>query len=550
MLLGTVAVLLQLGAVPVGDAGLQRDARAAQERFEGVRRAHLPFNRSGGSPRHCDATIGRYCYWYDSTETAAVPEPRRIAVARSELLGFLDSAATLDPADPWVAGQRVRYLIEAGRRADAVRAAMSCRAARWWCAALEGLALHTGEQYPDADSVFAVALREMPAPQRCEWLDLQKVVEQQLAIELSHARCEERALLADRLWRLSQPLWSVPGNDLRTEHFARLTMAEILARSANAHGMRWSSDSRELLLRYGWSEWFTRQDQTSGMYASPAVTGHDREPSYFFYPDVASIRSPPRVTEASWKLHAPVPPTRYAPRHIERMSALPHQLARFPRGDSMLVAIAYRVDDTALVHDALRARLAVLRHDGVTIAAAREHGTTLTTRLRDTAIASIEVRGERTKRVARARYTIDPLPCGSWCVSDLLLFTPTADSSPRSVEQALPSAATDFSFSNRQPLGVFWEIQGASPASVWISVTVSPLRVSLARRIAARLNLAPELAPVRMRWQATLTSPLGGGQHVTLRLPLTARGRYRVLLTVEPPSGPPLIASRDIELTR
>ena len=67
------------------------------------------------------------------------------------------------------------------------------------------------------------------------------------------------------------------------------------------------------------------------------------------------------------------------------------------------------------------------------------------------------------------------------------------------------------------------------------------------RRIATRLKLAPELAPVRLRWQATLRNDREG-EVLTLQLPRSARGRYRVLLTLEAPNAPAVSAVRDIEL--
>src|SRR2546430_7117404 len=109
MLLSTAAVLLQLlAASPPGDARLLRDAHTAQARFEIVRRAHL--KRGWGNSGRCDATIGRYCYTYDSIEAPPFPEAPEIVDARARLIAILDSAAARYPADAWIAGQPVRYL--------------------------------------------------------------------------------------------------------------------------------------------------------------------------------------------------------------------------------------------------------------------------------------------------------------------------------------------------------------------------------------------------------------------------------------------------------
>ena len=87
----------------------------------------------------CDEQVGRFCYWYDEKEPPAPREPDRIRDARTRLIALLDSAAAADPANLWVASQRVRYLAEAGRSKDAIAAALACqddgdlavRDARW-----------------------------------------------------------------------------------------------------------------------------------------------------------------------------------------------------------------------------------------------------------------------------------------------------------------------------------------------------------------------------------------------------------------------------------
>ena len=551
MLLTTAGLLLQL-LTPAAQTHerLLRDARSAQVRFESVRRTHLPRDWSRGPTGTCDTRIGRYCYWYDSTESPPVPEPKEIADARAKLLAVLDSAAARNPEDGWLAGQRARYLIEGGRLDDAVSAARTCRAERWWCAALEGLSLHVAERYAAADSIYAVALGEMPAAQRCEWLDLRVLVPDRLRHEFDRATCDERAALADRLWTLSQPLWSTRGNDLRTEHFARWTMATILPRSANAHDMAWGDDSRELLLRYGWAEWYTRYESGSGIYFSPTITGHDREPSYFFFPDARSIRSAPTIARDAWSLRNPIARTRYAPRHVKGLAGLEHVLARFPRRDSMLVAVAFQLRDTALAHDSISAYLAAYDHAALRFGEA-SHGVAWIMVPNDAMIASIEARGPTTKHAERARYTVDPLPHhDGWSLSDLLLFDPDKGYSGGAWERALPETIVDMRLSATSPLGVFWEIEAPPTAEpVWLSVTVEPVHVSITRRIATRLRLARELAPVRLRWQSTIHSSREG-QSVMLRLPPTARGRYRVVLTVEPPSGQSLSASREIDVDR
>jgi hypothetical protein len=530
-----------------------RDVRSAQQRFERFRRANLPRKPGGRATSECDAHVGRFCYWYDSTETIADPEPARIIQARLDLLAALDSAAALRPGDDWIAGQRVRYYIEAGKQDDALAIARSCRAERWWCSSLEGLVRHVLQQYVAANSSFDLALRTMPQAQRCDWVDLSMIVDRRWHRSFRDATCGERARLADHAFTLGRPLWMVEGSDLRSEHFARHTMALIHERSANAHGISFGDDSRELLLRFGWPEWFTRHEVGTAAFTSFAVTGQEREPAYYFFPDVPNLRN--ARPGAHWWLRGRPVPSRYAPRHVERLTPLQHQLGRFARGDSLLIVAAFSVADTILERDTFVSALSVLRDDTVRVIARTRARSIAGTAPNDTLIVSVEMLGDSSRHAARARYTVAPLACDGRCLSDLLVIDPTRVDSSAGPVDAARAAYPDLRISGSAPVGVYFELMPAAsgaparPAS--FSLTVTPIHVSIARRIAASLRLADRPEAVRMRSQGVMGAPgAGNGRIITLHIPSSARGRYRIQLTVTPPDGNAVTASREIEIVR
>ena len=540
--------LLQLAvAMPPQDAHLLRDVKGAQGRFETIRRSHLPREWSS-RPERCDAHIGRFCYWYDSTETKPVPESRVITDARNRFIAFLDSAVAKNPGVAWLSGQRVRYLIEAGRLDEAIADARSCSAEAWWCAALGGLALHVAMQYAAADSAFALALATVPEAQRCSWFDLSSSLPLSVARAFRKASCSERVVFAQRLWTLSKPLWQTPGNDLRTEHFARLTMAAIYTRTANAYGISWGDDSREMMIRYGWSEWFTRDESSAFAMpiVTPNITGHDREPSYSFYPKLRSLRIEPLVA-TSWNLREPVATSRYSPRHIERLESLPHQLTRFPRGDSMLVVAVVAPRDTALHSDSVRSLLGSLRD--TTLRSTGESGTTLRLIVpADTSVIDVESYGVRSHHAARARYSLDPLSrMGGWSLSDVLLYRASPAGPTRELDSALTTAIGE-PVDRSAPLGVLWELERPGPASpMTVAVTVAPVKVSLFRKLAGTLHLAEAVTPVKIQWTAS-GLPGRAVESVVLRLRPDSRGRYRVTLSVSDDAGRHLSSSRDIDV--
>ena len=116
-----------------------RAAHAAQISFEAFRRAHLPPGESFSGP--CDVTVGRYCYWRGDADIdddrPPPPERPEVRERRASLVRQLDSATSALPGDVWLAGQRVRYLVEADSTDAALRFALhDCRAGTAWCNAL------------------------------------------------------------------------------------------------------------------------------------------------------------------------------------------------------------------------------------------------------------------------------------------------------------------------------------------------------------------------------------------------------------------------------
>lgn len=533
---GLVALLLQ-GAV-VTFAAPTPALRDAQARFESVRRQHLPVEHAGAG--RCEARIGRFCYWYDS----APPPPRRaeavrVTAGREHLLRQLEEAAERWPADPWVAGQRVRYLLDADRADSA--AAVACGAITWWCAALRGLALHVASDNAGADAAFSTSLVAMPDSVRCAWTNLAIVLEDPIAREVQRADCRARERLAVTAWRLGQPLWMTEGRDARSEHLARETMATILAGSVTPHNTRWGDDMRELLVRYGWAETHTRTPP-SGMESSWSVLGHDREPNWNLMPRVASLHAPWVALDA-WSLRGANARMRYAPRHLTALLPLPHQAVRIPRGDSMVLAVAIDAGNRALAGDTVDAAFSVWHNDVIRSAPASD-GAAILMVPADTVIISVEALDRSTRRGARERYSLEPLPClrAPICLSDLLLFT-GGDSVRLADALAQPLVSPTRAST---PIGVWWHLRGAR-GPVTMNLVVHAERSAL-RRVSDAIRITRPQASVQLRWQALLQSDTASA-HVAVRLPDNARGQYRLALTAQSASGAVAISERRIEIT-
>jgi hypothetical protein len=533
-----------------------RAARRAQAEFEGQRRALAP-RAPARSSGPCDERIGRFCYWYEGERSDAPPEPRAIAAARARLIARLDSAAFRIPGDAWIAGQRVRYLVEDGRTDEAVAAARSCGGALWWCEALEGLARHAGRQFFAADSVYAAALRDMPADERCRWTDLSPILAGPLRRRFLALGCDARAAFAARVWFLARPLYAHPGNDRRTEHWARLTIVQLLTGAASAWALPPADDLRELIVRYGWPEAWSQGSLEPGE-ATPVMVGHERQPSFHFLPDAIPVDDTTALPPATWTLEPTLTRERYAPSYAVRFETIEPDFAVFRRGESTLVVVAYDVTrDTLLSGQRVDAALALAEDERRPVvlegrAAAPSAGVVVAVAPGTPQIASFEVTADSPAYAARARVGLapwDPSRAGL-TLSDMLTFEP-ADSLPADLSDVLPLVRGPARVSRGNRIGLYWELYGVAPSgeNVTTRVTVTPTRAGWLGRLGGWLGLGARHRETRVEWQEG-GRPQGGIVRRALVVDLAplAPGRYRIELTVTTPQGGSRAASRDLEV--
>lgn len=499
-------------APPVEAADPREVGQRAQARFETFRRANLPPTRSRGGNR-CEERVGRFCYWYDDVSPPPESELPTVTSARTQLVATLDSLARALPSDEWLTGQRVRYLDEAGRNADALTAATECQAYGWWCVALRGFALHQLGRYADAEARWDSTLALMPPPLRCIWDDIGLYLDDDARRQYARGGCGSAARdsLNRRIWWLARPRYGRSGNDARSEHFARLIYAEFLRAAPSAYMFGFDEDERELLLRFGWARtWSRGPDVPLGMPGggrTMSIVGHDPTPAYRYIPPQYVLNSPLSSDSTDWAVQLPPVVARYQPPYAKQLFMLEHQQALFRRGDTALVVLAYDVRkiaargnatlDASLV--AAPARLTSAGSAARTDAPAR--GTLVARAPWGPLLMSAEVAAPDSSVLARARYGIrPPLATGvRVSLSDLLFYEPYGEF-PVTVEDAIPHAIPTQRLRRGQKLGVFWETYGTNPSGelMTISLTVVPEteESGALRRTARALRLSRQSAPV------------------------------------------------------
>lgn len=430
-------------------------AHHAQAAFERTRRALLP-RLQPSSTDPCDVRIGRLCYWHRD-EDSMPAEPFGITHARDRLIDQLMALTRVAPTDPWIVGESVLYLVEAGYDSSAVVAVRSCKSTPWWCAALRGFVLHDLERYAEADAAFDTALARMPEAERCAWNDLSLLLPDDARDEYARMPCAQRVTYEKRFWELADPSYIVPGNDRRTEHFARLVTVTLSRNADNAYGLPWGDDLRELVLRYGVPIGFTttwRDDLTDWR----PVIGHDREPSFQF----SAVH--PTHDDAYWDLRAAQARERYAPRYVHTLTDFRAQFAMFKRGDSALVIATYADTGSATS----RTLLGVTDDAGGTVES--DAGGNVRVRQSKTAWKSVVVGVERYdtagKRLERAREWLAPPHAitGAPALSTVLLYAPVDTNGVASLADAERAALASSDLGSSRKVGLYWEMYGVHEA--------------------------------------------------------------------------------------
>lgn len=541
-------------------------ARSEQARFELIRRQNLPWTDAGG--RFCeqrDERIGRFCLTFGDdgdSDWQPAPEKTEITRARDRLVARLDSAARLFPGDPWVSGQRVRYLVEARRFVDADSAARACRAARWWCSALSGFAHHYAGQPAAADSAFADMLGSMPLDERRRWTDLSRILDACTLRLYRQLNGEERARFEERFWALADPFLTRPGNDLRSEHLARNLMDALQDRAKSTENLSWGNDLREILIRYGVPTGWERVRPRLGSVDPPSLISHYSDSDQRLLPPCQTLASGD-VAAGVWDEEELRPTAGYsiplADSAARWIHPLDHQFAIFRKGDSAIVVAAYSIPSDSIPAGAtLEVGLALAGADGAAIGGAPlsradAEGVLTAQAAAGAALMSLEIISEDARLAARTRQgvRIEPLIPDRLALSDLLLLRSPGDL-PDSLSAAMAAARPSTRVHADEEIGVYWELYGMptdTRDTITLSLRLLDRQKGAARRIAERIGIIRSSDPIRMQWTESPPNAITIPRALTFRFPAKLPpGSYTLELTAESRSRGAIVTEREVEV--
>ena len=524
-------------------SALGSQARGQQDAFERNHRLGLRFY-NGGADASCEVPLGRICYWNNNGDVPPPAERADAKIEREQLLDLLARAQAVDAKDDWVSGMRVRYAVEGGSPALAIEAARACAGTEWWCHALRGLALHNANQHVASGQAFERALATMPEAQRCAWTDLTMWLDPLVHEGYRGVTCADRGRRNERILRLAQPLWMLPGNDIANEFYARRTMSRVHSLGRIPYDLQWGDDLLESQIRYGWPTSWSVQNGGVADPRPPQVIGHEPTPSYDFMPVPAAIDRPVGAANDSWDPRRKKARMRYSTRYGAGFGSLPHQIARFRRGeDTTLVAGGYRLmRELEMGRAPYTAGFTLDRLDGtapvqVLKDSAGANGALLAP-ITQPMLGSIEVLASVGKRAARARTTVEPLPREAR-LSDYLLLQRGDPSPTPSLERNAAQAYGSLEIEGGTQIGIYWEMyRPATPsAPLQVSLRATRLGASFMQKLGASIGLSKALTPVSIRYNDNGRPDGGAGRSLTLNFPNVPAGDYQLTLVVSGVAG-------------
>lgn len=618
-LLGRTVVMLALSAVGSGVAPadaqvseadsleLLEKARDVQARFERYREERIPPELGQGG-RGCDDIVGRFCLRFggegEDGEWQVPQEPIEFGMARVRVLRDLADIGAEIPGDGWVLGQRVYYMGEVGDWDKAEALAQRCGGGEsWWCTALIGMIRHEQGQWIEASEIFEQALAQMPASEAASWRAPTFLLDGD-GIDTFEGAADKDAI-EGRMWLLADPLYLVDGNDRKTEQYARQVLIRIRDEAVNPYGVEWGDDIEQLTLRYGAERAWERRRAlpTASLQDTRSIVGRHHPKGQEFMPPGAALNSPSDVPAGAWKLEQAKPHTGYAPPYAPDLNALETQVARFRRGDSLLVVGAFAPEE----HEARRARQ-VVRNTGIVDMRARRNqsredrqrqanpfGTgaeiaqpfmpeepkaetpvesglflidDVTTERREVLgegrggafqlqvpngryIIGIEAFSKDEKKAWRDRHGVwqDDLVLGLASMSDLLILHGGGDN-PETLAEAVPVAMPAIRISVGERFKVAWELYGlAIGESAQVRIGIDDGGVSFLTRAARFFRVLEPDNPVVMSWQEAGPDVLGTVfRSVELNLPDVEPGEYTLTVEIQLAGREPMTVGRQITI--
>ena len=547
-----------------------RAARKAETSYESALRSHAPIAPRSRPSGTCDEIVGRFCLYYDTGRDPLPAEPAAIKQFRRDAIAALRRAFELNAGRQETVFPLVRLLVEDKQPMEAVAVADKYRAVASDVATVEFLTVFTRFAAADitrAEEAITRWLEAVDSASRRKLVDVSKLLSEREQRAYRRLTATQRAAFDSIFWRYADALYLTPGNETRTEHFARHAEGKLIQKAPwvrGAHG--WASDVEELLIRFGPIRARTRTFGGSIGSPDPDISEYwDPEQLMFAPPSLDSALNLRARPAQGWPLDTVRSVSGHAPSTFRRMLPLEHQATLYRAANGQ---IRFRVDGQVVADSVgpigpVNSGLYLL-DDSMRIVATSTGATSVAG---DTIRFSAEIPVPPNARhysaelldpgrrvAARARFRLQQAnDSPAISLSDILI----AEAFPPG---GLPVSRADTNLRPQptlvtkegEPLGIMAEVVlGSAPDSVRVQLQLlnargRPAVVRAARWIGERIGLVGAEVPNRLSWIAEVPTNDPTPIAVTLDPEGLRPGRYLIELTVTTSTGAAVSSRREV----
>ncbi|SVB55222.1 uncharacterized protein METZ01_LOCUS208076, partial [marine metagenome] len=374
--------------------------------------------------------------------------------------------------------------------------------------------------------------------------------------------------------------------------YTRSLLVYLRNQSANPYGLNWGNDLEELTVRYGAEKaWEREQKPPDGFLTDTRnIVGRHHPKSQEFLPPGSVLRNPARVGPNEWVLEREHPRTGYAPPYPPNLTDLNTQIARFRRGDSLLIVVGFSPEESREVapsknadRDQIKERnnpflvqfpTASLDNPKATASNKNDFYTGLfvhSTSNQNTYqilgnnpdarlnilvpngsyIIGLEILEASTKTAWRSRRGLwqDLLTPGLASASDLLVLNGEGEV-PNTLEEAIQQVKPNLQIQRGESIKLAWEIYGLrSNETISTRIELTRNNVGIFRRLGEFIRLLESDPLPDMSFQ---DSSIDGLQtvfrSVNVDFPNLEAGEYTITIELQPEGRENMLLTRDIRV--
>ena len=546
-----VAVALPL-VLPPASRGQQADPDRAQEvnwkgphsvRFAMVlRNYYKPRHRQSDLGRGCSADQGELCFNGDHEDQYCYTTRCRSPEDSDEFLARLIAYIDTYPHDALAFAQTVYAYTRLKGIDEALTLAERCTFASWWCELLLGMVHDHAGRPREAEALFRAALPNADPELASRLAGVGHLLDER---DSGYERMVglERADFEHGFWWLTDPMWTIPGNDRWTRHVRRKLELVLHGLLLHAIRERHSYGHERFVTRRGHEDSWTAQGIRASRWTSM------RAARYRFTPVSAAADG---IGAVRYDLMAEKNDERYTPGAYGPVFELPSQFARFLKGDSLAVAAAALLDKAELVAPET---VFLLSHGPGRFPVRRQSETGAPRQVFQAVVAQqpvvVGIESIYARRVvARARGGLPVLSTDGLELSDPLMLVPDTGSLPGSRDSAVAAMMATTIIESGSELAVYWEVYGVVTGQpLELSVSIEGTRKGFFTRVLRALRIRGDAEGPLVAWTESADAPIHP-MALVLDIGALEDGQYVLRIEVAVPDGSRATTTRSFTVTR